>query len=132
MDHTVTVRCDGRTDLTATNGRAEAGISWGPEPGRWMATELFLTGLGACMLATLADYATTHHIPIEGASVRVEAGSATRPSRMNALRITYSLPAGLSESQVAALVRAGDRCKVHNTLHHRPDITVATASTAAP
>ncbi|MCQ0025503.1 OsmC family protein [Streptomyces somaliensis DSM 40738] len=130
MDYTVTVRHSGTMDLTASNGRSEVDLAWGPEPGRWMATELFLAGLGACMLATMADYAQSNGLPVEGASVRVGADSAARPARMSAIHVTYTLPASLNEQQVQALIRAGNRCKVHNTLENHPEFRVGTAPPA--
>lgn len=130
MDYTVTVRHSGTMDLTASNGRSEVDLAWGPEPGRWMATELFLAGVGACMLATMADYARSNGLPVEGASVRVGADSAVRPVRMSTIHVTYTLPASLSEEQVRTLVRAGNRCKVHNTVENHPEFRVSATSSA--
>ncbi|GGS29577.1 OsmC family protein [Actinokineospora fastidiosa] len=127
-DYTVDVRHSGALSFEVDNGRTSLTTEWGPEEGSWLATELFLAGLGACMLATMVDYAQTNGIDVSGADVRVTAQSATRPVRMGALTITYRLPNTLTQSQVDALVRAGNRCKVHNTIEHHPEIVVHTVS----
>lgn len=124
METSVFVRHEGNLSFTVSNGRAEAGTEWGAVEGRWMATELFLSGLGACMLATLVDYARNQGIDVDGARVDVTAESATRPVRFGAVRVTYTLPSGLTQTQVDALVRAGNRCKVHQTIENHPEFTV--------
>jgi uncharacterized OsmC-like protein len=123
-DYKVTIRHNDELSFTVDNGRATIATEWNPAPGAYLATELFLAGLGACMLATLVDYAQTNGIKVDGASVEVSAESATRPMRMSAIDVRYLLPARLSAQQVDALIRAGNRCKVHHTIEHHPDIRV--------
>lgn len=125
-DYVVTARHTGDLTFTTSNGRTTVRTEWNPADGAWLATELFLSGLGACMLATLVDHGQRHGIDVEGATVRVAAESATRPLRMSRLHVTYGLPAGLSDAEVASLVRAGNRCKVHHTIEGRPEMIVTT------
>ncbi|WTX00902.1 OsmC family protein (plasmid) [Streptomycetaceae bacterium NBC_01309] len=131
MDYAISVRHEGELNFTADNGRSSTSITWGPEDGAWMATELFLAGLGSCMLATMADYAHSNGIDLTGASVRVAAESAVRPVRMATIDVVYTLPEGLTEQQKDALIRAGNRCKVHNTIEHHPTFAVRAAAPAA-
>ncbi|MFI7442876.1 OsmC family protein [Nonomuraea indica] len=131
-DYLVQVRHADGLSLNITNGRTDLTTAWNPEDGSWLATELFLAGLGACMLATLMSYAQTNQIDVSGAGVRVTAESAARPMRMSRIDITYELPGHLTEAQVQSLVRAGDRCKVHNTMEHHPELVVRAETGAAP
>ncbi|GEL17179.1 OsmC family protein [Pseudonocardia asaccharolytica] len=50
---------------------------------------------------------------------------------MNRIHVTYELPGTLTETQVQALVRAGNRCKVHNTIENHPEFIVSTTSLAS-
>lgn len=124
METAIFVKHQGNLSFTVGNGRAEVGTEWGAVEGRWMATELFLSGLGSCMLATLVDYAQSQGIDVDGARVDVAAESVPRPVRFGTVRVTYTLPAGLTQPQVDALVRAGNRCKVHQTIENHPEFTV--------
>lgn len=114
-----------------SNERTQLRTEWNPTDGAWLATELLLASLGACMLATMMDYAQNNGLDITGSSVEVTADTETRPVRMGRIHITYLLPDGLTEAQVGALVRAGDRCKVHNTIAHHPEFVVACKTIAA-
>jgi uncharacterized OsmC-like protein len=127
-DYTIQVRHTGALSFQVDNGRATVSTDWGPADGSWLATELFLAGLGACMLATLVDYAQQNGMDVTGAGVSVSAESATRPMRMSRLHVTYELPDHLTDAQRNALVRAGNRCKVHNTIEHHPEMVVNAAS----
>lgn len=120
-DHTVTVRHTGGLSFSVDNGRTTVATEWNPGADTWLATELFLGGLGSCMLATLTAYARANGIDVTGAGVTVVAESTTRPARMSRINITYLLPERLSDTQVDALVRAGDKCKIHNTIHGHPE-----------
>lgn len=123
-DYSVTVEHTTGLSFTVGNGRSTLSTEWQPDDGSWLATELFLAGIGACMLATLTSYAQTNGIDVTGAGVEVSADSAAKPSRMSRIIVTYRLPGHLSDSQLQALLRAGDRCKVHNTLHTHPEFVV--------
>lgn len=125
-DYVITAAHTGGLTFSTSNGRDTVRTEWNPAAGAWLATELFLSGLGACMLATLVDHGQRHGIDVEGATVRVAAESATRPLRMSRLHVSYGLPAGLTREQVASLVRAGNRCKVHHTIEGSPELVVTT------
>ncbi|WP_020501389.1 OsmC family protein [Sciscionella marina] len=125
-DYPVTVRHTRDLSFTIDNGRTEARVEWDAVDSTWQATELFLTGLGACMLATMMDYAQSNNIDATGAHVELSGDTATRPMRLSTLHITYVLPDTLSQNQIEALVRAGNRCKVHNTIENHPEFTVTT------
>lgn len=118
--------------LEVTNGRARLTAQGDPEDGGWMPTELFLSGLGSCMLATLAYAAGLRQLDVTGASVRVTGETAKGPTRLGRIQVAYDLPAGLSGKDAAALIRAAGRCKVHNTLTQAPPVEVTGEAPTAP
>ena len=123
--YSITARDLGGYSYEISNGNATVRTAWNPGPDNFLATELFLAGLGACMLATLMYAGQTMGLSLTGATVRVDADSATRPDRMTNIRVVYRLPAGLSDAQKEALVRAGNRCKVHETIENHPELLVS-------
>ncbi|HEY6738678.1 MAG TPA: OsmC family protein [Actinopolymorphaceae bacterium] len=129
-DYAVNVTHTGGLSFEVSNGRTTLATDWDPQDQSWLATELFLASLGACMLATLVDYAQTHDLDVRGATVEVTADTEVRPMRMGRIFVTYRLPDTLTPQQVEALVRAGDRCKVHNTITHHPEFVVQAETVA--
>lgn len=121
----VSVRDLGEYSYEISNGRHVVMTGWHPEQGKFLATELFLAGLGACMLATMMYSASVMGMNLAGATVRIEADSATKPDRMTNIRVIYTIPPGLSDAQKASLIRAGNRCKVHNTIENHPAFDVS-------
>lgn len=121
----ISVRDLGEYSYEIGNGRHTVVTAWHPEQGKFLATELFLAGLGACMLATMMYSASVMGLNLAGAAVRVEADSATKPDRMTNIRVIYTIPPGLSDTQKASLIRAGNRCKVHNTIENHPAFEVS-------
>ncbi len=122
--YSVSVKEIGDYSYEITNGLATLQTAWNPEEGKFLATELFLASLGSCMLATMMYSASLLEIDLTGSSVRVEADAATKPDRMTPIRVIYRLPEGLSEKQKEAMIRAGNRCKVHNTIENHPQFEV--------
>jgi uncharacterized OsmC-like protein len=127
----ISVRDLGAYSYEISNGRHVVQTAWHPEEGKFLATELFLAGLGACMLATMMYSASVMGMKLDGAAVRVEADSETKPDRMTNIRVVYTIPPGLSETQKASLIRAGNRCKVHNTIENHPVFAVSIEEYAA-
>lgn len=126
--YSISVKDLGGYSYEISNGLGVVQTAWNPEEGKFLATELFLASLGACMLATMMYTASIMGIDLDGASVRVEADSATKPDRMTDIRVIYTLPGNLTENQKASLVRAGNRCKVHNTIENHPVFDVRVES----
>lgn len=118
--YSITARDLGGYDYEISNGRASTFTAWHPVEGKFQATELFLGSLGACMLATMMYTASVMGLDLGGAWIQVDADSETKPDRMVNIRVVYHLPAGLSDSQKASLIRAGNRCKVHSTIEDHP------------
>ncbi len=123
--YSVTAKDLGDYSYEISNGKASIRTAWHPEEGKFLATELFLAGLGSCMLATMMYTARAMGLDLSGASVQVDADSEAKPDRMTNIRIVYRLPSGLSETKKGSLIRAGDRCKVHHTIESHPELHVS-------
>ena len=108
----------------AANGRTRLAVHGERQPDSWMPTELFLSGLGSCMLATLVHVAAFRQTTVDAALIRVTGQTVTRPTRFGSIHVAYHLPDGLPAAEVDALIRAAGRCKVHNTLTSAPMIEV--------
>lgn len=125
-DYTIELQHTSGLTYLASNGRDQVTVDVEPDGGSWLPPELFLTGLGSCMLATLMAHGDKYGIDVAGARATVSGVSGRGPSRVARVEVTYELPAGLTDEEVDTLVRAGSRCKVHNTLQHRPEIVIGT------
>ncbi|MEU7909212.1 OsmC family protein [Actinoplanes sp. NPDC049118] len=91
-------------------------------------TELFVASLAGCVAFYAGRYLSRHGFDREGLTVRTEFLMATnRPARVAAIRIFLHPPIGFPAERVAALVAVASGCTVHNTLQHKPQITVAVA-----
>lgn len=121
--YSITARRSGTQQAVVDNGEARTivgGDSLQP-------TELLLGGLGSCMLSLLVDYAVRNEIPTDGVSVSVTGEMESGPRRIARINAAITLPDGLPERHVDALLRAGQRCPVHSTLEESPEMTVALA-----
>lgn len=79
---------------------------------------------------THRDYAERNQIPTDGVAVEVTGEMESRPRRVARIHTAITLPDGLPQTHVDALLRAGQRCPVHSTLDESPEITVALALTS--
>lgn len=135
MADEISVEIAYRPDLgmTVSNGRARLHAHGDPLDGSWMPTELFLAGLGSCMLATLGYAAALRDLRLDpdAVTVRVTGETVKGPTRFGRIQVTFDLPADLPAGQVEALLRAASRCKVHNTITHEPVIGVDTVASGA-
>jgi uncharacterized OsmC-like protein len=87
----------------------------GPEAIR--AVDLLLASLGMCVSGTIRAYAAHHAIEsLESVDVELLGEEVGPPSRLESATITISLVGNLSEEDVKRLRRAGQHCKIHNTL----------------
>ena len=130
-DYTVQLTQTTGLSYEASNGRSGVTIDIEPMSESWLPPELFLAGLGSCMLATLMAYGEKYGIDVDGARVSVTGESERGPARIGRVHVAYELPAELTEEETKTLIRAGSRCKVHNTLHHDPEIVVTASSLSA-
>lgn len=93
--------------------------------------ELFLASLGSCAAYYAADYLRRQNLATEGTRVRVTAEKASNPPRLADFHIEVDLPLEVSEQHRAGVEDAIDRCLIHNTLRHPPQISVEIRQSAA-
>jgi putative redox protein len=86
--------------------------------------ELFLAALGSCAAFYAAAYLKKKGLPKEGVEVRVTAGKAGPPARLDNFRIEVKVPLALSEADRIGVDQAVHHCLIHNTLLHPPAIHI--------
>jgi putative redox protein len=93
--------------------------------------EFLLTALATCAGYYAAEYLRARKLPVAGLDVRVSAGKATQPARLDGFRIEVAVP-GLEGRHLEGVDRAVKACLIHNTLLHAPKIeTVVRGSNLA-
>lgn len=90
--------------------------------------ELLLASLGSCAAYYAAQYLRKHRLASEGTKVRVSAGKAKDPARMEDFAIQIEVRSDLSEEHAAGIEEAVHHCLVHNTLQHPPKISLKVTS----
>ena len=96
------------------------GTDLGPTP-----TELFVAGLAACVAFYGARFLSRNGLPADG--MAVECGyslSEDRPSRVADVGLVARLPEGLESKWHGPLLRVMERCTVHNSLQHPPEVRI--------
>ena len=86
--------------------------------------ELMLASLGSCANYYAAQYLRKQGLASEGTRVRVTAGKATGPARLDNFNIEVSLPVLVGGEHRTGVEEAVQRCLIHNTLLHPPKITI--------
>lgn len=131
-----TVRYLGATRFEA-DSRGHKVICDQPEDNRGANTgmtplEFLLVSMGTCAGFYAQEYLNTHQLPTEGLEVKVTAEKVKPPARLDNFRIDIKLPAGLEDRHQECVIRAVQKCVVHNTLLNPPTIeTVVTVPAAA-
>ena len=87
--------------------------------------ELMLASLGACAGYYAAEYLKKHQLAVEGTIVRVSAGKAKNPPRLDDFQIEVEVPLQLSDQSRDGLEHAIRHCLIHNTLLNPPRISLA-------
>ena len=86
--------------------------------------ELMLASLGSCAGYYAAQYLRKKGLASEGTLVRVTAGKATGPARLENFKIDLQLPVLVGDDHRKGVEEAVHRCLIHNTLLHPPTITI--------
>jgi putative redox protein len=106
-------------ELTVDQPLSDGGSDLGPTP-----TELFVSGLAACVGFYAERYLRRHEL--DPAGLRVECDyefSQDRPARVSSIRLEVKAP-GLPEGQSEPFRRVIEHCTVHNSLVETPTITL--------
>ena len=98
------------------------GVSADDASDGFMASELVLGGLGACMLGTALTFARNTDMPLDDLRVVMDADSAPNPERLQTIRVTMIATGELTDRHLASLSRVAARCKIHNTFADPPTI----------
>ena len=87
------------------------------------ATELFVASLAACAGHYAYSYLHHHGLPDTGIAVRCSyRWSVEPPARVVAADLRLSLPDGIPEERIAAVLRAAGRCAVHSSIEHGVEV----------
>jgi uncharacterized OsmC-like protein len=93
--------------------------------------ELLLASLGTCAAYYASAYLRKRGLPRDGVEVRVTAGKAGPPARLDNFVIEVKVPLALSEVDRAGMDQAVHHCLIHNTLLHPPSIQIELHTPAA-
>lgn len=121
---------NGRFEVMARGARliVDQPVADGGDPGGFRPTELLLAALATCTASTMRNFAAGNGITeFEGVDIDAVADEMDRPRRVGHVTLELRVRGDLSEQDVDRLVRVGKHCKVHNTLHRDPQVTVAVA-----
>jgi uncharacterized OsmC-like protein len=101
----------------------------GPTP-----TELFVASLAACAGFYARRFLARHGLSDGELAISCEFGWAADHSRVNAIALRVELPGGVPDGLETALLRAIERCTVHESIREMPAVTceVAEAGRQAP
>ena len=102
------------TDQPPANGGADEGMT---------PPEFLLVSLGTCAGFYAAEYLKTRSLPAEGLRIKVTAGKAKQPARLDRFLIEVNAP-GLEPQHQAGILRAVKSCLIHNTLLNRPALDI--------
>ena len=93
--------------------------------------ELLLASLGSCAGYYAAQYLRKNKLAMEGTRVRVTCDKVKDPiARMTNFVIEVETPVQLTTEQRKGVEEAVEHCLVHNTLLHKPEITLSVAGAA--
>ncbi len=96
----------------------------GGDDGGMTPPELFLASLGSCAAFYAVAYLKKKGLAQEGVEVRVTAGKAGPPARLDNFKIEVEIPLPLSEADRAGVDQAVHHCLIHSTLLHPPTIEI--------
>lgn len=87
--------------------------------------ELLLAALGSCMLGTMLAFAENVGVELDGVRLELTPTLAERPERVERIEMRLRIEGDVEPKRLASLRRVAEHCKVHNTLEHRPELTLS-------
>ncbi|MGD1001145.1 MAG: OsmC family protein [Candidatus Brocadiia bacterium] len=108
-----------RTDVPAAMGGKERGMT---------PTELLATSLASCVSVLVVAYCRDMKIDATGMSVDLTYDKLDQPTRLGHFKVAIKFPAGGWESRKEGILRAAERCPVHETIRHHHEETEFTVS----
>jgi uncharacterized OsmC-like protein len=86
-------------------------------------TEIFVSGVGACVAFYAERFLRRHGLSATGLTVACDYWWAEQPHRIGAIHVTVKAP-GLTDGQRDAFMRVIERCTLHNTLKVPPQVQI--------
>jgi uncharacterized OsmC-like protein len=87
------------------------GADRGPTP-----PEFFVTSLGSCVAALVANYCKNSGIDATDLAVDVTFDKVDDPARLSNVKVLINLPHAELNGRQAAILRVAERCPVHETI----------------
>ena len=98
-----------KVDVPAAMGGKDRGMT---------PTELFAASLASCVSVLVAAYCRDMKIDPAGLSVDLTCDKLDQPTRLGHFKAAIKIPAGGWESRKEGVLRAAERCPVHETIRH--------------
>ena len=92
----------------------------GPTP-----PEFFVTSLGSCVAALVANYCNKAGLNTEGLSVDVSYDKVDDPTRLVNVNVEVNLPNADVGGREKAILRVAERCPVHETICSLDKVSIA-------
>ena len=102
-------------DLPAPMGGKDRGMT---------PTELFAVSLAACINALVVNYCRDMKIKHDGIVVTLEYDKLDQPARLGNFKAHIKMPAKDWETRKDGILRAAERCPVHETIHYHKGLTI--------
>ncbi len=102
----------------------DASVKDGGQDEAMSPVELLAGALGVCVGMMTYTYCSSHNLPSEGIELSVVPTLADKPKRIEALTVDLSLPEGVPEEKMDAILRVAKACVIHNTLQNKPNIDI--------
>jgi len=86
--------------------------------------ELFIASLGNCIGVFAVRFCKRHNLPTEGIKVSLDWTYAKDPVRIGSVKAELHYPHDIPETEKKGLLRMAEACFVHETILHKPEVTV--------
>jgi uncharacterized OsmC-like protein len=93
------------------------GSDTGPTP-----PELFIASLASCVGMYLVFYC--EKTKLDPAGIKIEADYEKTADRIEKISVEFSLPSAQSEKERKEAMEWAEKCLIHNTIQHKPEITI--------
>ena len=100
-------------------------LAVGRDDGALRSVELLLAALGSCMLGTMLVFADNAGVSLDGVRLELTPTISERPERVARIDMRLRISGEVEPKRLASLRRVAERCKVHATLEHGPELTLA-------
>jgi putative redox protein len=104
-------------EVTCDMSAREGGRDGGPSP-----VELLAGSLGACIAMMVRSYCQSHGYTDGEVAVSLTAELADDPKRVRSVVVDLEIPKDVPENRREVIRRVAQRCPVHETLTHPPEV----------